>query len=212
MAPKPADPTVRQALVDAAARTIAEQGWAGLSLRGLAHEVGTSTMAIYTHFGSMGAIRRAVQHEGYSRLLARLDAVEATDDPLADLILLGWAYFVHASSEPNLFRAVHLERRLDGDDTGLAAETLDRLVTGVRRCLDADLLLREDAGGIATQLWALVHGVVALQLTGALDDGAAFAAFTAGGANLLRALGADPDGLERSITAARDRADPPVPA
>ncbi len=211
MAPKTADPAVRRALIEAAARVIAEDGSAGLSLRGLAAEVGTSTMAIYTHFGSMGEIRRAVQYEGYARLLARLDAVEATDDELADLILLGWAYYNHAVEEPNLFRAVHMERRLQGDDTWLADQTQGRLVTAVDRCLRAGRIPGDDADGIAAQLWAFVHGVVALQLIGAVPDAAAFLAFAGGGANLFRGMGVPPDELERAITAARDRADPAPP-
>ncbi|WP_345044424.1 TetR family transcriptional regulator [Streptomyces sannanensis] len=49
LAPGPLD--VRRALLDAAARVLAEQGPA--SARRLVKEAGASTMAVHTHFGSM---------------------------------------------------------------------------------------------------------------------------------------------------------------
>jgi AcrR family transcriptional regulator len=211
MTPKAADPAVRRALIDAAARVIAAQGSAGLSLRGLAADAGTSTMAIYTHFGGMDGIRRAVRHEGFARLLDRFDAVATTDDALADLILLGWAYYNFALDEPELFRGALLERRLDGRDTWLADQTQDRLAAGVVRCIEVGRLPPIDPALVAAQLWAFVHGVVALQLTGAIGDDIAFAVFASGGANLFRGMGAGHDDLERAVTAARDRADPAPP-
>src|SRR5947199_4222618 len=76
---------LRTALLDAAAHLIAADGSARLTARRIAEEVGTSTMAIYTHFGGMPGLRQAVRREGFARLSARLAAVHPSDDPLADL-------------------------------------------------------------------------------------------------------------------------------
>ena len=62
---------LRPALIEAAARLIATEGASGLTLRRVADAVGTSTMAIYTHFGGMPELRRAVRREGFARLAAR---------------------------------------------------------------------------------------------------------------------------------------------
>src|SRR5688572_6299691 len=109
MSPKPADPAVRVALIEAAARLIAAEGPARLTLRRLAHEVGTSTMAVYTHFGGMDEVRREVRREGFARLGAHLSGTPTTDDPVADLGLLGVAYYVNAVTNPNLYRAMFME-------------------------------------------------------------------------------------------------------
>src|SRR5436189_5969729 len=61
---EPRSTQLRSALIEAAARLIAAKGAAGMTLRGLAEEVGTSTMAVYTHFGGMPELRRAVRREG----------------------------------------------------------------------------------------------------------------------------------------------------
>src|SRR5437764_15477988 len=86
----------RRALIEASARLIATEGSAALTLRRVADEVGTSTMAIYTHFGGMPELRRAVRREGFNRLAAYLVEVDATNDPVADLACLGLAYYNNA--------------------------------------------------------------------------------------------------------------------
>src|SRR6266487_3392701 len=97
----------RPALIEAAARLIATEGADGLTLRRVAQEVGTATMAIYTHFGGMPELRRAVRQEGFARLMARAEQVGESDDPVADLAGLGLAYYQLAMSNPHLYRAMY---------------------------------------------------------------------------------------------------------
>src|SRR5437764_14897109 len=107
--------SLRPALIEAAARLIATEGAAGLTLRRVAEEVGTSTMAIYTYFGGMPELRRAVRQEGFSRLAARAAQLGESDDPVADLAGLGLAYYQIAMSNPHLYRALYMEQPLDAD-------------------------------------------------------------------------------------------------
>src|SRR6266508_3993301 len=86
-----ADNGMRTALIEAAARLIATEGAAGLKLRRVAEEVGTSTMAIYTYFGGMAELRRAVRQEGFARLATRAEQLGESDDSVADLAGLGLA-------------------------------------------------------------------------------------------------------------------------
>src|SRR4051794_25846152 len=98
--PRPADPAVRRRLVDAAARALVARE--PLSLRRLAAEVGTSTMAVYTHFGGLDALMREVRREGFRRLSSHLAGVRVTADPVADLVSLGWAYCLNGIENPDL--------------------------------------------------------------------------------------------------------------
>src|SRR5947199_5505950 len=93
-----ADNGMRPALIEAAARLIATEGAAGLKLRRVAEEVGTSTMAIYTHFGGMPELRRAVRQEGFTRLVASAVMLGESDDPVADVGGSGLAYYELAIS------------------------------------------------------------------------------------------------------------------
>lgn len=199
MSPRSADPAVRDALVETAARLVAERE--PLTTRRLAAEVGTSTMSVYTHFGSMNELRRAVRRDGFARLAEFLARVRKTNDPLADLVELGWAYFENALRNPNLYRAMFMEGPVDTDDLGVGLDTFQTLVDAVQRCLDDARFAagRGDAWDLATQLWAAVHGVVALHLANMLTvDGVASLLLTAA-RNTFIAFGADPEDTDRSI-------------
>ena len=206
VSPKIADPTLRTALIETAARLIAEEGSAGLSLRRLANEVGTSTMAIYTHFGSMDEVRGAVRREGFARLAAHLGGVEETGDTVADLTLLGWAYYRNAVTNPNLYRAMFMEYPVAVSHVGVGIETFVVLVLAVDRCIRAGRFIPADPAELATQVWSMEHGIVALHLGGFLSSEQALATFTATGGHLMRAFGDDPAALGRSLATARRRA------
>jgi AcrR family transcriptional regulator len=200
MSPRPADPAVRTALLETAARIIATEGLGKLTLRRLAHEVGTSTMAIYTHFGGMTELRREIRREGFARLGARQGAVAVTGDPVADLSALGAAYYVNAIENPNLYQAMFMDGPVGEADAGVGLETFGQLVATVRRCIDGGRFDPADPVALATQLWALVHGLVTLQLAHLLPPDRVLASLDAGARSLMTAFGDDPRALERSLT------------
>ncbi|MCU1352735.1 MAG: TetR family transcriptional regulator [Acidimicrobiales bacterium] len=184
--PRTADPSVRTGLVEAAARLIATEGPSALSTRRLASEVGVSTMAVYTHFGGMDELVRAVVHAAFDRLAAEMAAAPRSDDPLADLGALGVAYRRNALTDPNLYLAMFgphppLPYEPTDADRVHGLSTFATLVDAVRRCIDAGALRPGDPEQMASQLWAAAHGAVMLELAGYLDDdGATFAATTLG--------------------------------
>src|SRR6478736_4329444 len=102
MSPEPNEPDVRRRLIELAADVLGEEGPSALSARRLARDAGTSTMALYTHFGGMPALVRAVVAEGFRRLYDRVAAVGPTDDPIADLIASAVAYRANALADPHL--------------------------------------------------------------------------------------------------------------
>ena len=160
------DPTVRAALLERAAHLLAERQ--PVTLRGLAAEVGTSTMAIYTHFGSMEQLFREVRREGFERLADHLAHVPTTNDPVADLVALGWAYCLNAVANPDMYRVMFLDTSADLDEAAFGATTFLPVITAVERCVADRRLHPVDAWDVAVELWALTHGVVTLALGGML--------------------------------------------
>src|SRR3954454_6316019 len=128
-------PQQRAALIAAAARLIAIEGPRALTLRRVAEEVGTSTMAIYTHFGGMPELRRAVRREGYARLAAAGADVEETDDPVYDAARLGRVYKELAGGEPHLYRVMFIEQSLDEADAEIGSDTRETLTRAMARCI-----------------------------------------------------------------------------
>jgi AcrR family transcriptional regulator len=171
MSPRPANPDVRTALLEAAARLLAAEGPAALSSRRLAGEVGTSTMTIYTHFGSMSELHSAVRREGFTRIASALETRVDTDDPVADLAASVLAYLDTALAEPELYRAMFNHRPPPGDDAG--SRIFDLLVVRIRRCVDAGRFPGADPSRCpawAGEVWAAVHGTVTLGLAGIIPD------------------------------------------
>ncbi|HEU4841752.1 MAG TPA: helix-turn-helix domain-containing protein, partial [Ilumatobacteraceae bacterium] len=70
--PRARNPDVADRLLEAAARVLAEEGRDAVTARRLATEVGASTMAVYTHFGSMDELLLGLWREGFRRFGAAL--------------------------------------------------------------------------------------------------------------------------------------------
>lgn len=178
-----ADPSVRTALIEAAAERLSTDGLDALSVRSLADEVGASTTALYTHFGSKDDLVREVVREAFHRLHAEMAAIEPSDDPVADLAETGLAYRRNALANPHLYR-VMFERNPLGLGThdspthhhanpAIGLEAFGALVAAVTRCTDAGRL-EGDPTELALICWAAAHGAVMLELAGFLgDDGEA---------------------------------------
>ncbi len=170
MSPRGGNAAVRAALIEAAATLLAESGPRAVTTRRVASQVGTSTMAVYTHFSGIEALLRAVREEGFIRLAAHLAAVRRTRDPVADLTASGSAYVSNGLQNPHLYRAMFLTRQVNEGDTEVGADVFATLVGFVQRCLDAGRFpYVADAQSGAYQCWMLTHASVASLLAGILD-------------------------------------------
>jgi AcrR family transcriptional regulator len=164
--PRTADPAVRLALLEAAAELLARRE--PVSARSLADRVGASTTALYTHFGGMPGLWRAVRAEGFARLRRRLAAVPRTDDPVRDLAALGAAYLDSARSDPFLYRTM-FDAAADLEDPAVADDAFALLVEGADRARRTGrLAAAADPLAVATRYWAAGHGLAMLVVSGVL--------------------------------------------
>lgn len=169
MSPRRSDPVTRAALVDIAARLLSDEGPPSLSTRRIAVEAGTSTMAVYTHFDGMTGLVRAMVHEGFARLQRHLTRVEPTDDPVADMALLGRAYRHNALDNPHLYAVMFggcslAGFSLDEEDRQHGRYNLRNVAECADRCIRAGRFRADDAELVAHQMWLSVHGLVTLEL------------------------------------------------
>lgn len=150
---------------------LAEQGPAGLSLRKLATAVGTSTMAVYTRFGDKDRLLTAMYVEGFARLGERLAAGSGmTADGLLEL---GRAYRSFALDNRHLyglmFGPMPSDLTLSENSVITAEATHQALLDAVRVAVDNGVLAG-DPSQIARHLWAVVHGMVSLELSGIMPS------------------------------------------
>lgn len=122
---KPKDPAARALLIGRAAQMLRARE--PLTLRCLVDGTGMSTMAVYTHFGGMEGVHKAVRQEGFTRLSERFGQLPTSRDPVRDLTALVVAYFLNALDHPDLYRAM-FDADLVLDDAQAADKTVQYLV------------------------------------------------------------------------------------
>lgn len=190
------DPAVRTQLIERAAHMLRTRE--PITLRSLVAGTHVSTMAVYTHFGGMDGMWKALRQEGFTRLATRLAQVTPSEDPVRDLTALVAAYLGNALDHPDLYR-VMFDANFDLEDAQAADDTLEYLVQAAERGRQAGRY-RPDTNPLelATQSWAVAHGLVSLVATGPLPRPT-----LSHGPLLLTALftatGDDPDRCRRSV-------------
>jgi AcrR family transcriptional regulator len=101
--PNANDAAPKRRLIEAAICVLETGGPEAVQARKLAAEIGTSTMAVYTHFGGMAQLFEAMVAEGLLRIAADVEAVEETEDPMADFFAKGMAYRAWALANRRLY-------------------------------------------------------------------------------------------------------------
>ena len=171
---------VRDRLIDGGLRLLERDGLQSLSVRNLATEVGTSTMAVYTHFGGMPGVIDAIAGEAFSRFTSALTEAPQTEDPVADFFVMGAAYRTYAIANPQRYQFIFgsaspasvAGHRKDLTDSGAVTDraewgtSFDALRNVVRRMVDAGRIRDDGELDIAGRLWSLSHGAVMLELAG----------------------------------------------
>jgi len=167
----------RADLCRVATRRFAEAGYDGVTLRGLAAELGVSPMTPYRYFANKEAIFEAVRSAAFERFGDHACATrEATDHlaPLEQLSAMGRSYVAFALAEPHAYRIMFELDHLSGADDAFVEEhrarCWDQILAVCERCvregvLDGEPLL------IAHLSWVTLHGLVSLHLSGKLQVG-----------------------------------------
>ncbi|MGW0593940.1 TetR/AcrR family transcriptional regulator [Streptosporangium sp. NPDC002607] len=160
------DPAVRTLLIERAAHMLRTRE--PITLRSLVAGTCVSTMAVYTYFGGMDGMWKALRQEGFTRLGAKFSTVTTSEDPVRDLTALVAAYLGNALDHPDLYR-VMFDANFDLEDLKAADATLEYLVQAARRARDTDRFRADtDPLELAIQSWAIGHGLVSLVANGPL--------------------------------------------
>jgi len=169
--PREHDDSTATALLDAAELIIARSGPHALSIRTLAEEVGTTTRAIYSLFGSKGGLLAALAERAFGFLRDALDELPVTDDAAADLVDCGASVYRRFVLEhPSLYR-IAFQRAVPGLQLTDALvttrnEAFARLEFRVARLDDAGRLHRRPARAGAVEFNAMCEGMANAELRG----------------------------------------------
>jgi AcrR family transcriptional regulator len=194
--PRTNDDAVKERLVRHATEMLATRPQESVTVRALATATGTATAAVYTLFGSKDGLIGEVRNRAVAGLFEHLSAVPASSDPIADLYALAVAYRGWGQQQRHLYAVLFggVQAFCPSGPVG-AADPIAPLLDAIGRALSASQL-SGDVVAIALSLWVALHGLVTLELAGALDAASAEAAFQATVLATLRGW-ATPAGRQR---------------
>jgi AcrR family transcriptional regulator len=165
-------------LLEAAEHLVQAGGIGALSVRAVAAEVGTTTRAVYSLYGSKEGLFVALGARAFELLGTAVAAMPTTNDPVADLIEAGVKVFRQfALDHPALF-SIGVQHTLPpdaehlaGEFSGAAAEALGVLLARISRIRDAGLLGTYTLQESAYAFHALCEGLAAIELRGGMPVG-----------------------------------------
>ncbi|WP_431969843.1 TetR/AcrR family transcriptional regulator [Nocardia sp. bgisy134] len=155
------------ALIRATVELLEEGGAGELSLRAAARRAGVSTAAPYRHFADRTALLSAVAAVGYRDMAAHLAAANAAPTTAEDLAAIAIAYVQFALSRPGLFRVMFAE---PCDPTSPERVAAAAAINEYVKYIVQQAFPAAEPEGMATAVWALVHGLAFLHLDGKYDS------------------------------------------
>lgn len=206
-ASKLADDTaaLRDRLLQIAETLLVRDGPDRISMRELAREAGISTMGIYTAFGGKDGVMRALYAEGFARLYRHAAAAEDRTDPVRWLHQALLAYRRFALANVGFYRLmfggdkrfVPIDRNsrfgtLVVPDQGAYpsyGSLMDAFAEGQRGGL---ITAERSADELAHLAWAVIHGLVSLEIAGYVDQASSDARFNDSIALFVRSVLTDP--------------------
>ena len=161
---------LREQLVDATARLLAERGdERAVTIRAIVEAVGVTPPSLYLHFPTKQALVREVVARRFAALGAAIGRATAGPAELGDpagaleagcLAYLGWAH-----EDPGGYEVLFGTRRdtqLLESDGSVSSGTFESLEAGIAACQEAGLAHDGDVGAMATLVWASLHGLATL--------------------------------------------------
>jgi len=164
---------LRDLILEAAGRIIADEGYAALTMRKIADAIEYSPATIYLHFESRDQIALELVRDGFAALLEHMAPALAEADPLERLKAIGRCYIDFSRRRPQTYRLIFMEderfadqvmsRMPDHDDPD--ADAFNLLAKTVQELIDAGRFRPLDASLIAGLLWAALHGIASLKIS-----------------------------------------------
>lgn len=175
---------LRARLVEVASQMLEAGGPEALQARKVTAETGTSTQAIYTHFGGMPGLLQAVIADALNRFADHVRRVPESDDAVADHFARGFLFCEWALTHPEQYRLIcglsSADLRHDpgldlspGGDVATFAEGRDAfgvLVGSVAKVVDSGRVRPVNPVLLAGQMLSLTHGWVLLAMAHAFGD------------------------------------------
>jgi len=164
-----------ETIASIALKMLESDGADSVTMRAVAAAAGITPMAIYHHFPNRDALLQQVAEQQFQRLLGFMQERQAgraaRSGHRAALSELMQGYVDYALEHPRVFDFVFSRERPDArkfpdDFHARRSPTLNVLADAVEAAIRDKALRKGDVWEIALEMWALVHGYIALYRAG----------------------------------------------
>jgi len=160
---------IRREILDAAREIFVTEDYKAVSLRRIAEKVDYSPSAIYFYFKDKEEILLQLIQEGYELLAQAVFHANSANDPVEFLRQGGRAYLAFARQYPHyykiMFQIACEAPSPDGEQVG--KEVFDLLVQKIEEAVGFNgRQLEIDVRATAAAIWACLHGLATLKITG----------------------------------------------
>jgi len=154
-----------------------KDGPAAVTMRRIADAVGVTPMAIYHHFANKEALLNFVTDREFAKFAGNVKSPHARASVETQLIQVMESYVDYALKRPRVFAYIFAEPRpgarvFPEDFRARRSPSLNPVADLITQGIESGMLRREDVWELALEMWAHVHGYVALYQGGriALDE------------------------------------------
>jgi AcrR family transcriptional regulator len=169
-----APPDRAAAILDAARKIAFTDGASGISARKIAARAGCSATTLYLYYRNLDDLLHHLRMEGHALLATAFGRVDARRPALARVRAMGRAYYRFGLANRSYYQLMFVARASVTPSRELVQRemyTLMLLRDVIQSGLDRGEFRREVDPMVATNaLWAEIHGVTALALSGMLVE------------------------------------------
>ena len=173
MAPKALAQTLREKVIKAAVKYVADNGPDGLSFRQIAADAGVSHQAPYHHFGDRSAIFGEIALEGFRKFAVVMGAPARADEDTENCVRLCERYVDFAIANKGHFRVMFradLCQMHESPETEKAADDAFATLLAAVSEMVGDSASIDEIRVQATAMWSLAHGLATLIIDGPLEN------------------------------------------
>lgn len=164
--------TLRDRVIKAAVKYIADSGPDGLSFRQIAADAGVSHQAPYHHFGDRSAIFTEIAREGFQKFTEVMSSPARRDEDSNLSVRMCERYVDFALTNKGYFRVMFRSDLCQMDESPetqrAADEAFDTLLVAVGEILGSSASI-DEIRVQATAMWSVAHGLATLLIDGPLE-------------------------------------------
>ena len=165
--------TLREKVIKAAVKYVADNGPDGLSFRQIAADAGVSHQAPYHHFGDRSAIFGEIALEGFRKFAVVMGAPARADEDTENCVRLCERYVDFAIANKGhfrvMFRADLCQMHESPENQKAADDAFATLLEAVSEMV-GDSASIDEIRVQATAMWSLAHGLATLIIDGPLEN------------------------------------------